>query len=296
MHSIHTHDGLSLHTCHWPTTQPRRGTVVLSHGLGEHLGRYEHVVSFLNALGWDVCGYDHRGHGLSEGRRGDIARPDSLLSDLGQFILALRANEPALPLVLMGHSMGAMVTARYVAEGLQPRPAAWYQPVSGLVLSSPPIDMGLGLVQRALLATLPSLVPHLCVGNGLKPEWVCNAPEVVAAYRQDPLVHDRISGLLARFVQQAGRTVMAAAPFWTTPTLLMWAGADRCLNPRGTARFAQALPLACVDAQDFPTMGHECRFALSSELFALKSELAPPQVPRGGPGSKRLWATLSQLG
>lgn len=268
--SMKTHDGLTLHTYRWPTALQPRGSVVLLHGLGEHLGRYQHVATFLNGLGWDVVGYDHRGHGLSEGPRGAIQTADALLSDLGQFITTLRHHEPTRPLVLMGHSMGAMVASRYVAEGLMERPAAWFHPVAGLVLSSPPIDMGLNLPQRAMLATLPSVVPHFCVSNGLKPEWICNAPEVVQAYLQDPLVHDRISGLLARFVQLAGRTVLAVAPHWTTPTLLMWAGADRCLNPRDTARFARALPLAMVDAQAFPDMGHEILNEIGKEAVFLK--------------------------
>jgi alpha-beta hydrolase superfamily lysophospholipase len=270
MHSLQTHDGLHLHAHHWPTHHAQRGTVVLSHGLGEHLGRYTHVAAFLNELGWAVRGYDHRGHGLSEGKRGDIARIDSLLSDLGLFLHRLRQLEPDQPLLLLGHSMGAMVTARYVAEGLMPRPAPWYQPVAGLVLSSPPIDMGLKWSQRVLLATMPHVLPHLCVGNGLQPEWVCNAPDVVAAYRQDALVHDRISSLLARFAQLSGQTVMSLAPKWCTPTLLMWAGADRCLDPLGTARFAEALPKFCVESRVFQAMGHEIFNEVGNETVLSK--------------------------
>jgi alpha-beta hydrolase superfamily lysophospholipase len=160
-----TADGLQLHTHHWPAQGSahgaRRGTVVLSHGLGEHLGRYAHVAAFFNRLGWDACGLDHRGHGLSEGKRGDIAEPDSLLRDLGQFIGTVRAAHPTRAVLLLGHSMGALLAARYVAEGLMAQPQAWHQPVSGLVLSSPPIDMGLGLLQRALLAVTPALLPRL---------------------------------------------------------------------------------------------------------------------------------------
>lgn len=287
MLSIHTQDGLHLHAYHWPTTRARQGTVVLSHGLGEHLGRYVGLAAFLNSLGWDVCGYDHRGHGLSDGKRGDIAQADSLLADLGHFLQAVRKADSAKPLVLLGHSMGAMVAARYVAEGLMPRPAAWHQPVEGLVLSSPPIDMGLSLVQRTLLAITPSLLPHLCVGNGLEPQWVCNAPEVVAAYEQDPLVHDRISALLAHFVQQGGQTLMSLAPMWQTPTLLMWAGADRCLDARGTERFARALPQACVQAQAFPSLGHEIfndigKEAVWSTLQAWLGNQAKQVAPRTG--------------
>lgn len=258
---MNTPDGLSLHTRHWRAVSaagsPAWGTAVLVHGLGEHIGRYEHVAAHLNAQGWDVRGFDHRGHGRSGGRRGDIAAPDSLLSDLGAFLCEVRGADAARPLVLIGHSLGGLVAARFVAEGLAARPASWHLPVDGLVLSSPAIDPGLSAVQKALLAVGPRLLPHLCVNNGLQPEWVCNDPAVVQAYLQDPLVHDRISGLLGRFIADAGPLVLARAPAWQVPTLLMWSGQDRCVSPRGSQRLAQALPPALVEARPFERLAHE---------------------------------------
>lgn len=258
---MNTPDGLSLHTRHWRAVStagsPAWGTAVLVHGLGEHIGRYEHVAAHLNAQGWDVRGFDHRGHGRSGGRRGDIAAPDSLLSDLGAFLREVRGADAARPLVLIGHSLGGLVAARFVAEGLAARPAGWHLPVDGLVLSSPAIDPGLSAVQKALLAVGPRLLPHLCVNNGLQPEWVCNDPAVVQAYLQDPLVHDRISGLLGRFIADAGPLVLARAPAWQVPTLLMWSGQDRCVSPRGSQRLAHALPPALVEARPFERLAHE---------------------------------------
>lgn len=258
---MNTPDGLSLHTRHWRAVStagsPAWGIAVLVHGLGEHIGRYEHVAAHLNAQGWDVRGFDHRGHGRSGGRRGDIAASDSLLSDLGAFLREVRGADAARPLVLIGHSLGGLVAARFVAEGLAARPAGWHLPVDGLVLSSPAIDPGLSAVQKALLAVGPRLLPHLCVNNGLQPEWVCNDPAVVQAYLQDPLVHDRISGLLGRFIADAGPLVLARAPAWQVPTLLMWSGQDRCVSPRGSQRLAHALPPALVEARPFERLAHE---------------------------------------
>jgi len=258
-----THDGLTLHTRHWRSAaapsagSPAFGTAVLVHGLGEHIGRYAHVAEHLNAHGWDARGFDHRGHGRSGGRRGDIAHADSLLRDLGDFLREVRAADAARPLVLVGHSLGGLLAARFVAEGLAPAPASWHLPVDGLVLSSPAIDPGLSAVQKALLAVGPRLLPHLCVNNGLKPEWVCNDPEVVQRYLQDPLVHDRISGLLGRFIADAGPVVLTRAADWQVPTLLMWSAQDRCVSPSGSQRLAQALPPALVEALPFAELAHE---------------------------------------
>lgn len=252
-----TSDGLSLHTRHWRAPSPALGTAVLVHGLGEHIGRYEHVAEHLTAQGWDVRGFDHRGHGRSEGRRGDIARPDSLLRDLGAFIDEVRRTDAARPLVLIGHSLGGLVVARFVAESVSPQPAPWSQPVDGVVLSSPAIDPGLHPVQKALLAVAPRVLPHLCVNNGLQAEWICNDPAVVQAYQQDPLVHDRISGLLGRFIADAGPFVLDRASGWAVPTLLMWSGQDRCVSPAGSERLAQALPEGLRTVKSFPALAHE---------------------------------------
>ena len=64
--TIGTRDGLALHRRDWPSADAR-GTIVIVHGLGEHVGRYAHVAARLNASGWSVVGYDQRGHGASPG-------------------------------------------------------------------------------------------------------------------------------------------------------------------------------------------------------------------------------------
>ena len=129
--------------------------------------------------------------------------------------------------------------------------------LDALVLSSPALDPGMNAVQKALLAVVPRLLPHLRVNNGLKPAWICRDPAVVKAYVDDPLVHDRISGLLGRFIAEAGPVVLAAASRWQLPTLLMWAGADRCVRPEGSARFAAAAPRSVVVAREWPGFSHE---------------------------------------
>ncbi len=248
-------DGLVLHLHYWPCAAPR-GTVLIVHGLGEHAGRYAHVAAALNGWGWSVVAHDHRGHGRSAGPRGRIDRDEALLEDLALVIDTVRAQQPGR-LLLLGHSMGGLIAARFVAEALQPQPAAWSREVDALVLSSPALAADMNAVQRLLLATLGRLAPDLAVGNGLKPEWVSRDVEVVRAYVADPLVHDRITPRLARFILDGGEFVRSLAPRWRVPTLLMWAGADRCVAPRGSVEFAAAAPAGVVQAQVFEGLAHE---------------------------------------
>jgi len=250
-----TDDGLQLHLQHWPTSAPVRGQVLLCHGLGEHILRYAHVAAALNAAGWDVHGWDHRGHGRSQGKKGDIPDPDALLRDTARVIDAVR--KPESRFVLLGHSMGGLIAARFAAEALASQPAAWSRPLDGLVLSSPALDPGLSGFQKALLAVASTLAPGLAVSNGLKPEWISRDPAVVKAYATDPLVHDRITARLTRFIVDAGAFSIAAAPRWQLTTLLMWAGADRCVSPRGSEAFAAAAPANVVATKPWDGFAHE---------------------------------------
>jgi alpha-beta hydrolase superfamily lysophospholipase len=165
--------------------------------------------------------------------------------------------DDGVPLILLGHSMGGLVAARLVADGLVP--------VEALVLSSPVLDPGLNAFQKLLLATLPRIAPNLTVGNGVDPDFISHDPDVVAAYKADPMVHDRISGRLARFIANSGPEVVAHAAQWKVPTLLMYAGADRVVDPRGSQAFAAAAPAGVVTTRRFDRMFHEIFNELESE-------------------------------
>ena len=251
---LETKDGLALRGREWPLAGAK-GSIVIVHGLGEHIGRHEHVAAFLNGRGWRVVAYDLRGHGGSEGERGRLHTADDLLVDLAQVLDAVRAEHPGR-LVLLGHSLGGLIAARFVAGALAPA-APWSRPVDALVLSSPVLDTDMSAVQKAMLAVLGPLTPNLAVGNGLKPGWISRDPAVVAAYEADPLVHDRIAPRLARFIVDGAELVRGLAPRWTVPTLLLYAGADRCVMPAGSAAFAAAAPKEVVTARVFPTLFHE---------------------------------------
>lgn len=254
-------DGENLAVQDWPLAGAVRATVLIVHGLGEHVGRYDPLARRLNGWGYAVRGYDQYGHGESGGPRGGLTSDTRLLDDLADLVDATRARMPAgQPLVLLGHSMGGLVAARFVAQALRP--------VDALVLSSPALDAGLNAVQKLLLATLPRIAPNLRVGNGLDAQYLSHDPAVPQAYRADPLCHDRISARLARFIAEGGPATVAQAPGWTVPTLLMWAGADRLVNPAGSRAFAAAAPRACVRAHCFEPLYHE--------LFNESEELADP--------------------
>jgi alpha-beta hydrolase superfamily lysophospholipase len=253
---LRTADGLRLALRRWPCA-PACGVVLIVHGLSEHIGRYGHVAAVLNSANWSVLGYDQRGHGASEGRRGLIGADDRLLADLALVVDAVRGEAPDCPLVLLGDSMGGAVAARFVAEALQPQPAPWSRAVEGLVLVAPALAAKMTRWQALQLAVMGRLAPDVAVPSGLDATALSRDPEVVRAYLADPLVHDRISARLARFIVDAGAFVRAQAPHWRVPTLVIWGGADRIVDPAGSAAFAAAVPSAVVTAAHHPALFHE---------------------------------------
>src|SRR5664279_2960463 len=122
-------DGDNLAVQDWPLEPetPLRGVVLLVHGLGEHAGRYDALARRLNDWGFAVRGYDQYGHGESGGLRGGLPTDSRLLDDLADIVDSTRARMTRnTPLILLGHSMGGLVAARFAALGMRP--------IEGLVL------------------------------------------------------------------------------------------------------------------------------------------------------------------
>ena len=268
-------DGENLAFYHWQaehSSKPQgdlglasRGTVLIVHGLGEHAGRYDHVADNLSNWGFEVCAYDQRGHGESAGRRGVMPTSNALLDDLAEVLDETRQRFPKLPVILLGHSLGGLVASRLVALGMRP--------VDALVLSSPALDAGLNAFQKQLLEVLPGIAPNLAVGNGLNPSLISHDPQVVQDYLSDRLVHNKISPRLGQFIATAGPATIAAAAQWRTPTLLIYAGADKLVNPEGSQRFAK---LALDSSGVAPgTVTARCFEGYYHELF---NELKPKPV------------------
>ena len=264
-------DGDNLAVQDWPLDpgQPLRGVVIVVHGLGEHAGRYDHVARRLNHWGFAVRGYDQYGHGESGGPRGGLTSDARLLDDLTDIVDSTRLRmKKGTPLILLGHSMGGLVAALYVAKAIRN--------VDALVLSSPALDPGLNAFQKFLLGILPKIAPNLRVGNGLNVSLISHDPAVVEDYRNDHLIHDRISVRLGRFIADAGVEVRAAAAAWKVPTLLLYAGADALVNPKGSREFSASASSAVVTTRCFDALYHEIFNELDAEpVFAeLKAWLA----------------------
>ncbi|MFJ9009183.1 lysophospholipase [Streptomyces canus] len=164
-----THGPLTVRE--WPHDRPRY-VALLVHGYGEHVGRYEELAGVLVAHGAAVFGPDHTGHGKSAGERVLIEDFEEVVTDVHAAADLARNAHPGLPLVMVGHSMGGLIAARFAQR--------YGTELTALVLSGPVI--GSWELPGALLAL--DEIPD----TPISPASLSRDPAVGAAYRADPLV------------------------------------------------------------------------------------------------------------
>jgi alpha-beta hydrolase superfamily lysophospholipase len=214
------------------------------------MGRYQHVIGHLNNWGFAVRSYDQYGHGKSSGKRGCLPSNNRLLDDLALVMDDTRKHMTAgTPLILLGHSMGGLVAARFVSLNLRA--------VDALVLSSPALGAKLKPLDKLLLAVLPKIAPNLAVPNGLNPNKISHDPEVVKAYLADPLVHNKISPRLGKWIMDNGAATLQAVNTWHVPTLLMFAGQDKLVDAAASRAFTGLAPKSMLQSTCYDNLYHE---------------------------------------
>ena len=204
-----------------PDHAPSR-VVVVSHGLGEHSGRYEALAARLVEAGSAVYAVDHRGHGRSGGAApANIDRFDYVVSDLGTFIGRAQREHPGTATILLGHSMGGLVALDCALRN--PRV------LTGLVLSAPALAPGETVTPlRRAVARLMSRVAPNAGALSIAASAVSRDPAVVRAYEQDPLVfHGSVPARTAVELLQAMESVAARVHQLRMPLLVQHGGADR---------------------------------------------------------------------
>jgi alpha-beta hydrolase superfamily lysophospholipase len=248
---------LRLRIAHHPVS-PTRGVIVFLHGLSEHADRHKLIAARLNQAGWSVLAPDLRGHGHSGGTRGGIQKDDDPLHDLASVMDLSARLYPGQTQVLMGHSLGGAIAARFVSALAEPlEKAAWARPVDGLVLSAPALEPTMGMLQKTLLSTMGRLMQDLPLPIVFKPEWGSSDPEVIREFELDPLAHKKVTPRLAAFIVQQGLITMSRASHWTRPTLLVYTPADRLISPRACQDFAARLPKRLSSIRSFPALAHD---------------------------------------
>ena len=218
----------------WEAPEPTRA-LVLVHGYAEHSGRYDHVGAWFAARGAAVHGFDHQGHGLSQGPRCHVRRFDDFLDDLDVVVGNARDAHPELPLFVVGHSMGGLITCAWARER---RPD-----VRGLVISAPALSTSaVSPTKLLLLRALRTFLPKLSIPSDLDPDALSRDPSVVQAYLADPLIHLKMTlSLGAEMFGAMERTAPGGADV-ELPLLMLHGLEDPLCSPEASRVFTEAAP------------------------------------------------------
>jgi acylglycerol lipase len=224
--SIESADGTKLAYRAWP--KPGALALAVVHGLGEHAGRYERFAQGMAQHGMGTYALDLRGHGKSPGPRGHVDSWSQWTDDVSAFVSHIEAIAGA-EVVPVGHSFGGVALLSTVLAGKLPKTRRF-------VVSSPALKLKLEVAGWKLtLGPIASkIVPRLALANELDPRTVSRIPEVVEAYKNDPLVHNKISTRMGAEWQDATRDILSHAGQIKIPFLILAGTADALVDPAGS--------------------------------------------------------------
>jgi alpha-beta hydrolase superfamily lysophospholipase len=229
-------DGLEMYAQSWRPEGTPKAVVCLVHGLGEHSSRYANVGKAFAKAGFALVAFDLRGHGKSGGQRGHFPSLDIIMKDIHQLIQQGSEKLPGLPVFLYGHSLGGLLVLNYATYQKQSLSGVI---ATGAGLRSPVLEQK---AKIALSKVLGSLLPTMTIPTGLDANGISRNPEVVRAYKNDPLVHDVATLSAARIGISAVDRAFSHAGEFSTPLLLMHGTADQVTYPHGSQEFAALVP------------------------------------------------------
>jgi alpha-beta hydrolase superfamily lysophospholipase len=225
----------------WPNPDADH-VVILAHGYGEHLGRYQHVADFLVQRGAIVAGPDHVGHGRSGGERVLITDYDLVVDDLHRVVTTITARHAELPLVLVGHSMGGMIGARYAQ--------LHRSELAGLVLSGPVLGTWSPVTDLLAASEIPD--------DPLDVSTLSRDPEVGEVYAADDLVwHGPFKRPTIQALDTALRTINSGPKLGGLPTLWLHGEADPLVPLAETRTGIEALGFTALEEVIYPGARHE---------------------------------------
>jgi acylglycerol lipase len=209
-----------------------RGVVILVHGLGEHIQRYNYWAEKFKKEGIGFAGLDLPGHGRSEGRRGYIksySQSDEMIDIL---LKTCSKTFPGVPLYLYGHSLGGGIVLDYlIRKNPKIKGAIVTSPWLRLSFEPPKIKVAMANIMRFIL-------PGLIQPSGLTVDHISHDHSVVENYNCDSLVHGKISVSLFHSAMKAAEHSLTHASELNVKTLLMHGSDDLICSPAGSMEFA----------------------------------------------------------
>jgi alpha-beta hydrolase superfamily lysophospholipase len=253
-HSEGRFTGARDHTIYFQCWEPEstpRALLLIAHGAGEHSARYQSLAQFFTAHDYVVAALDFCGHGYSEGTPGHVDSFQDYLFDLTILQRQLVSQFAGVPVLLLGHSMGGLVTSNYLLQH--------QGEFAGGILSGPLImtNKHPGRLQLALIRLLARVMPRLRLLK-LDPVGVSRDPQEVRKYVEDPLVHHgKISASMLRELFAGMNLIHERAADLTLPMLILHGGEDVMTSPEGSRFLYQHIQSNDKTLKIYPGLYHE---------------------------------------
>ncbi len=244
-------DNVRIFYQYWQAPNPVGG-VLISHGLGEHSGRYTNLMNKLSGCGVNFYALDHRGHGKSGGVRGHVDSFFNYTDDMKQYLdTVVNEDNGQRPLIMLGHSMGGLIAGQY---GL-----LYPEDIDGLILSAaaliPTVRVPAFKVSMGKL--LSRLAPGTSLNNELDPRKLSSDPEVVKAYIADPLVHDRVSARWFTEYLNCSRDCLNRLPDIKLPLLVIHGTGDKMISTESSQQIYEQTNSEDKELEFFEGLFHE---------------------------------------
>jgi acylglycerol lipase len=225
--TISSADGTRLAFRAWPDEKAAI-TFAVVHGLGDYSGRYERFAVGMAKFGMATYALDLRGHGYSEGQRGHVDSWSRWIDDTAAFVSHVQETVRG-EVVPVGHSFGGVVMLSTARSGK-------LAGVKRFVVSSPALKLKASVPawKTKAAAAMSRIAPKLAMDNEVDAGTISRIPEVVYAYRKDPLVHRKISSRMYTEWRRAAEDNLEHAAEIAIPFLILAGTADRLIDPAGS--------------------------------------------------------------
>lgn len=246
-------DSEPIYLQRWKPSGAAKAIVIITHGVAEHSECYHHAAAVLAQKSLDVWAWDLPGHGKSYGQRGYVKAfseyTDRLQEVLGE---VQRHTDAKIPLFLLGHSMGGMITFQFALQN----PTA---PVKAYVLSSPAfgVKVQVPFIKDQAARVLMHVAPKLTIPHQIIYEDLSRDADLIKTYYKDPLRHTKFSAPLYLGILDAMESAQQRAHEFTAPLLIQAAGQDKIVDVLATQELFAKIGSAQKTLKIYPESYHE---------------------------------------
>ncbi|GAA5021768.1 lysophospholipase [Marivirga lumbricoides] len=233
--SFKTSDNLNLEILSFSAIENPEKVLLIIHGHGDYAGRYVHVAEHFATKNINSAILTLRGHGNSEGKRGHASSMEQLLLDVEYFVRKVRRNNIDAKLYLYGHSMGGNIVLNYLLKDQS-------NEIEGAIITSPWIKLVFQPAKWKVMAgnIMADIIPSFSESSGLDASEISTLPDEVKKYKEDQLIHDKISARLFKVITKGGETILSRSEKFHHPVFIAHGLADKITDAFASKKLADS--------------------------------------------------------